>query len=47
MGADDEEYACPGNGIPLDCEKELRLERERCPCVEWDLAREKSASSKA
>ena len=41
MGADDEEY-----GIPLGREKELR-ERERCPCADWDLVRETSASSKA
>jgi hypothetical protein len=47
MGADDEEYACPENGIPLDCEKEPCRERERCRCADWDLAREKRASSKA
>jgi len=45
MGADDEEYARPGNGIALGCEKEPCRERERC--AEWDLVREKSASSKA
>lgn len=45
MGADDEEYACPENGIPLD-EKEPCRERER-PCADWDLPRGKSASSKA
>ena len=45
--AADEEYACPGNGIPLGCEKELCRDRERCPCAERDLERDKKSLSTA